>query len=290
MSPRPTHAASTTTPASAMNTQSLPSFAHTFSDIPDIPRSQFNKPSPRQQNPPSSSSNKRRHDAITQSDTPNEPQAISNRHHKRLKSPSNAVSASSSADSSPALQQQQQQPRVPHLVPLRPSPNGPQPQPILARPSPSPPPASPGSPSSVLVKEEDPESDQEPDDDVLPPVVHRHLAHPHADSPTFVYPRPVDNLARKRRRVTISGANPHAHAHLANNPHHHPPPSALSHSHAASPITPTTTVSPVVMGFSVPRTPQGVPHKQSVDQVRRPRAHIVLNAHLLSSRYDPLSP
>lgn len=66
--------------------------------------------------------------------------------------------------------------------------------------------------------------------------------------------------------MTISGGSS---AHL-NQPHltpSHLNGSGGSHPNVAiSPLTPST-VSPVVMGFSVPRTPQGIPHKSSVDQV-----------------------
>ncbi|KAG8972468.1 hypothetical protein FRC05_010061 [Tulasnella sp. 425] len=124
----------------------------------------------------------------------------------------------------------------------------------------------------IQVKEEESENDIPPNP-APASRPHPRLQPPQtfpADSPTYIYPPPTptgdDIGARKRRRVTISGGSS---AHL-NQPHltpSHLNGSGSGHPNVAiSPLTPST-VSPVVMGFSVPRTPQGVPHKSSVDQV-----------------------
>ncbi|KAG9028048.1 hypothetical protein FS837_004004 [Tulasnella sp. UAMH 9824] len=246
-------------PPPASQTQSLPSFAHTF---PDIPRS-------------SSSST---------STTPlSHHQASNNNNAATKKRRFDAI------DSSPAR---------PSNDPAHP-PAGPPPPPRFNRSSAVPPPPPPhhqvvrrpsrsNSRSSSASSSADPEDDdqdqiqvkeEESENDIPPNPAPASRPHPRlqppqtfpADSPTYIYPPPTptgdDPGARKRRRVTISGGSS---AHL-NQPHltpSHLNGSGGSHPNVAiSPLTPST-VSPVVMGFSVPRTPQGIPHKSSVDQVR----------------------
>ncbi|KAG8994222.1 hypothetical protein FRB90_000504 [Tulasnella sp. 427] len=249
MSPRPQPPASTN--------QSLPSFAHTF---PDIPRSSSSSTSTtplshsqapnNNNNAPSAATKKRRFDAIDSSParTPTDPQhhsagppppprfnrpaALPPQHPQPVRRVTRSHSRSSSASSSADSDE-----------------------------------------DDIQVKEEESENDVPPN----PAPTSR--PHPRfqppqtfpADSPTYIYPPPTptgdDPGARKRRRVTISGGSS---AHL-NHPHltpSHLNGSAGTHPNIAiSPLTPST-VSPVVMGFNVPRTPQGIPHKSSVDQVR----------------------
>lgn len=276
MSPRPQ--------PSASQSQSLPSFAHTF---PDIPRSSSSSTSstslPHHHQASSNNSaatKKRRFDAIDSS-----PPRPSNEPAHPPAGPSLPPRFNRSSAIPPP---------PPHVV-RRCVSFYPLPLPVRnARPHPDKrsllhdSPSRSNSRSSSAPSSVDPDDDDEQDqiqvkeeeseNDIPPNPTPASRPHPRlqppqtfpADSPTYIYPPPTptgdDIGARKRRRVTISGGSS---AHL-NQPHltpSHLNGSGSGHPNVAiSPLTPST-VSPVVMGFSVPRTPQGVPHKSSVDQV-----------------------
>ncbi|KAG8876826.1 hypothetical protein FRB97_003892 [Tulasnella sp. 331] len=251
--------------------QSLPSFAHTFSDIP-------------------------RHASTSRSPLPPTPSrqpsvGTKRRHHETLDSPS--------------THQQQQQQHLhqptsatrPARTSKRVSTSAPQ------IPTPSPHPRSPSDADAdaeeddemedeadVVVKQEEPD-EIEPTPAPPAPTPTTSTSHPSIqDSKTYTYP--TDNLgdspsSRKKRRVTISGSNPLTNANgngpsgiplklntsarvLAAGGHGGGPASAFpgtgTGTGGSGPLTPG--VSPVVIGFNVPRTPSGVPQRVSVDQVR----------------------
>lgn len=124
----------------------------------------------------------------------------------------------------------------------------------------------------IVVKEEEEEIDAPPS----PPQPSFSYSNAVQDSQTYTYP--TSNLspesARKKRRVTISsGSGPSLHPlntatrtlHPNGLPRGQGPTSAAPFA-SGSPGTPGG-MSPVVIGFSVPKTPSGVPSKASVDQV-----------------------
>ncbi|KAG8905018.1 hypothetical protein FRB99_000809 [Tulasnella sp. 403] len=248
--------------------QSLPSFAHTFPDIAARnPPSQANSPRPR-------AGSKRRFDALDNTRDDQDP-------------------PERSADTLPRKQKRLKSPAVPPpkngiVLPQHPSP------PSTRSRSSSP---SDDERDDVVVKEEELDTDADPSPSrpafhpppIPPSMSSSTVLHP-AESSTYTYPTEgSDPIARKRRRVTISGA--HLQPLTTRSPH----PSAASspsssavptsgNSFTRSPLTPT--ISPVVMGFNVPKTPQGIPHKMSVDQTHVDSLRLVtvsfgLEAHII---------
>ncbi|KAG9001360.1 hypothetical protein FRB95_014229 [Tulasnella sp. JGI-2019a] len=278
--------------------QSLPSFAHTFSDIPRQPHRSSSSRSPLPVTRVSSSSaapsppsrplslslgTKRRHHETIDSPTTQRPlhhlQQLSSsnrpaRASKRL--PSGAVAPqiptpsphprSSSDQDADAEEEDEMEEDVmvkeeePDEIDVEDTPPAPLPAPV---PTPAPALVSLKPPRMSLSNNASP----------------THLHPTIQDSKTYTYPtdNQVDSpSARKKRRVTISGSNPLLQLPLRLNTSARAlavagggatggPASAFPGS-GSGPLTPG--VSPVVIGFSVPRTPSGVPQRVSVDQVR----------------------